>query len=76
MIQADRRKLDVVEIDRAGAGPCGNDKLILPRGGLRLSRMAPDARKDPWKEAVLPSSPRQSPSPEVARILEVADNNG
>ena len=37
---------------------------------------AVDAYKDPWKEAEVPSYPQQFSPPELARILEVAENNG
>jgi nitrite reductase (NADH) large subunit len=34
------------------------------------------AYKDPWKEAVVPHHPQQFSPPELAHILEVAENNG
>jgi nitrite reductase (NADH) large subunit len=37
---------------------------------------AVDAYKDPWKEAELPQYPQQFRPPELARVLEVAENNG
>ena len=37
---------------------------------------AVDAYKDPWKEAEIPHYPQQFSPPELARILEVAENNG
>jgi nitrite reductase (NADH) large subunit len=37
---------------------------------------AVDAYVDPWKEAELPAYPRQFSAPELAEILEVAENNG
>ena len=37
---------------------------------------AVDAYKDPWKEAELPAFPAQFAEPELAAILEVAENNG
>ncbi len=37
---------------------------------------AVDAYVDPWKEAELPAYPRQFSAPELARILEAAENNG
>jgi nitrite reductase (NADH) large subunit len=37
---------------------------------------AVDAYVDPWKEAELPAYPRQFSAPELAQILEVAENNG
>jgi len=37
---------------------------------------AVDAYKDPWKEAEIPKYPQQFSPPELARILEVAENNG
>ncbi len=37
---------------------------------------AVDAYKDPWKEAELPKYPRQFSGPELANVLEVAENNG
>jgi nitrite reductase (NADH) large subunit len=37
---------------------------------------AVDAYKDPWKEAEVPQYPQQFSPPELARILEVAENNG
>jgi len=37
---------------------------------------AVDAYKDPWKEAVLPAYPNQFSAPELAAVLEAAENNG
>jgi len=37
---------------------------------------AVDAYKDPWKEAEIPHYPQQFSPPELARVLEVAENNG
>jgi nitrite reductase (NADH) large subunit len=37
---------------------------------------AVDAYKDPWKEAELPAYPGQFSAPELAAVLEVAENNG
>jgi nitrite reductase (NADH) large subunit len=37
---------------------------------------AVDAYKDPWKEAEAPAYPAQFNGPELARVLEVAENNG
>ena len=37
---------------------------------------AVDAYKDPWKEAEIPHHPQQFSPPELARVLEVAENNG
>ncbi len=37
---------------------------------------AVDAYKDPWKEAELPAYPAQFSGPELAAVLEVAENNG
>ncbi len=37
---------------------------------------AVDAYKDPWKEAEVPHYPQQFSPPELARVLEVAENNG
>ena len=37
---------------------------------------AVDAYVDPWKEAVLPAYPNQFSAPELAAVLEVAENNG
>ena len=37
---------------------------------------AVDAYKDPWKEAELPAYPAQFTGPELAEVLEVAENNG
>jgi nitrite reductase (NADH) large subunit len=37
---------------------------------------AVDAYQDPWKEAEVPNYPRQFSAPELAEILEVAENNG
>jgi nitrite reductase [NAD(P)H] large subunit len=37
---------------------------------------AVDAYKDPWKEAEVPHYPQQFRGPELAEILEVAENNG
>jgi len=37
---------------------------------------AVDAYRDPWKEAELPAYPAQFSGPELARALEVAENNG
>lgn len=37
---------------------------------------AVDAYVDPWKEAEIPAYPRQFSAPELAEILEVAENNG
>jgi nitrite reductase (NADH) large subunit len=37
---------------------------------------AVDAYKDPWKEAEVPAYPAQFSGPELARVLEVAENNG
>jgi nitrite reductase (NADH) large subunit len=37
---------------------------------------AVDAYQDPWKEAEVPNYPRQFSAPELAHVLEVAENNG
>ena len=37
---------------------------------------AVDAYVDPWKEAELPAYPAQFSGPELAAVLEVAENNG
>jgi nitrite reductase (NADH) large subunit len=37
---------------------------------------AVDAYKDPWKEAEIPAYPGQFSAPELARVLETAENNG
>ena len=37
---------------------------------------AVDAYVDPWKEAEVPAHPEQFSAPELARVLEVAENNG
>ena len=37
---------------------------------------AVDAYVDPWKEAEVPAYPQQFSGPELAQILEVAENNG
>ena len=37
---------------------------------------AVDAYKDPWKEAEMPAYPGQFSGPELAAVLEVAENNG
>jgi nitrite reductase (NADH) large subunit len=37
---------------------------------------AVDAYQDPWKEAEVPKYPQQFQGPELARVLEVAENNG
>jgi nitrite reductase (NADH) large subunit len=37
---------------------------------------AVDAYKDPWKEATLPAYPNQFSAPELAAVLEAAENNG
>jgi nitrite reductase (NADH) large subunit len=37
---------------------------------------AVQAYKDPWKEAELPAYPGQFSGPELAKVLEVAENNG
>ena len=37
---------------------------------------AVDAYKDPWQEAEVPAYPAQFSAPELARVLEVAENNG
>jgi nitrite reductase (NADH) large subunit len=37
---------------------------------------AVDAYVDPWKEAVLPAYPNQFSAPELAAVLEAAENNG
>ncbi len=37
---------------------------------------AVDSYKDPWKEAEVPNYPGQFSGPELARVLEVAENNG
>ncbi len=37
---------------------------------------AVDAYRDPWKEAEIPNYPRQFSGPELAHVLEVAENNG
>lgn len=37
---------------------------------------AVDAYKDPWKEAKNPAYPGQFSGPELARVLETAENNG
>jgi len=47
--------------------------------GARLDadiQKAVDAYKDPWKEALIPNYPQQFSPPELARVLEVAENNG
>jgi nitrite reductase (NADH) large subunit len=42
----------------------------------REIQKAVDAYKDPWKEAEMPSYPRQFSAPELARMLETQENNG
>jgi nitrite reductase (NADH) large subunit len=37
---------------------------------------AVNAYKDPWKEAEIPAYPGQFSPPELARVLETAENNG
>jgi len=37
---------------------------------------AVDAYQDPWKEATLPAYPNQFSAPELAAVLEAAENNG
>jgi len=39
-------------------------------------QQAVDAYKDPWKEADVPAYPGQFSGPELAHVLEVAENNG
>jgi hypothetical protein len=76
MIRTDRRNLVVGKGDRAGAASCGSDRRLQPLDALGPSRTAVDVHPDPWKEAVVPSTPRRFGFGERARILEVADNNG
>ena len=40
------------------------------------AQKAVDAFKDPWKEAELPAYPGQFTAPELAHVLQVAENNG
>ena len=39
-------------------------------------QQAVDAYKDPWQEAAVPAYPGQFSAPELAQVLEVAENNG
>lgn len=39
-------------------------------------QQAVDAYKDPWQEAEVPAYPGQFSAPELAQVLEVAENNG
>jgi len=67
-------------VDRIGIEPL---RQILIDDSLGISsrldadiQKAVDAYKDPWKEAELPAYPTQFTAPELAAVLEVAENNG
>lgn len=52
------------------------DSLGICAGLDEEIQKAVDAYKDPWKEAELPAYPNQFSGPELAHVLQVAENNG
>lgn len=67
-------------VERIGIEPL-KDILVNDSEGIcaRLDeeiQKAVDSYKDPWKEAELPAYPAQFSGPELAHVLQVAENNG